>query len=716
MAIATLLGICVGLFFGERCSLLHPYASSYVMILKITAIPYLIVAIIYGVGMLNRAQGMQILKKGSLFIGIALFINISIIYLMNWTYPEAEGPARTGYVLKEVPTLNFADLLIPDNIFYDLANNVIPAVVVFSLLIGISLIYLAEKQTVMMGLQTLLDSLTKVTSWIARITPIGTFLIMANQVGTVQISTIQQMSTYIIMYILGTLVVTFWIAPRLASILTPMKAITWVKNLIPVLVLGYTTTLTIVALPYIINIIKKELQMLYPKDENVQTQIQGTVSIIFNLPLGSIFTAAFVFFIAVFFSTHLTLADQVKLLFTTFLTSLGAVGLGSWINSLTFILDALGLPVDAISLYLTVVPFTAGFQTMVSVMLIATTAFLIMLAGRGLLTHNWKKIVFGGAFTIIPVLLLFGLLRTFDPLPKIRNTSKTIYDLEIESDAVVRVLKKQEAQPANSESTPEQRTLQKILETKKLRIGYDPNSAPFCFFNKHDKLVGFDVAYAYQLAYDLGCDHIEFIPIIHGKLGEQLENRVFDIAMAAISFSEERLKKMCFPKPILEAKTVFVTRDKHRKKVATLDRIKADRSLKIAVLVNTGYEGIAYEQFPHHEIILLESYEEFDKDDPPADILIWEEQEAIAWTVAHPHFQVVYPKPDLGKESLGFPIRYGDPEFLCYMNSWLTIKENEGFHSEQYDLWILGKTQKAAPLEPRWSILDNVLHWGKAPR
>ncbi len=711
MAIATILGICVGLFFGERCSVLHPYANAYIMILKMTAIPYLIVAIIHGVGLLNRAQAMQILKKGSFFIALVFVINILIIYLIKWGLPIAEGPKQTGYVIPDIPEMNFAEILIPQNIFYDLAQGIVPAIVMFSMLLGISLMYLGEKQTTMSSLRTLLESLSKVTSWIARITPIGTFLIMANQVGTVQISTIKQMSTYIILFALGTSLVTFWIIPRLASTLTPMKLRIWIRSLIPVLILTYTTTLTIVALPYIINIIKREIQMLYPKDENVQSQIQGTVSVVYILPLTSIFTAAFVFFVSVFFAIKLGLADQFKLLFTTFISSLGAVGLGSWITSLTFILDSLGLPIDAVNMYLAIVPFTVGFQTMASGMIIATLALLIMLAGRGLLTKNWKKVTFNTIITALPVLLIFGGLKYFDPLPRIRNESKTIYDLEIESDSVVRVFTKEEIEQIPI-SPPNGPILERILTTKKLRVGYDPNTAPFCFFNKHGKLVGFDIAYAYQLAYDLGCEQIEFIPITYSKLGQQLKENAFDIAMSAVSISEERLKKMCFPHYLLEAKIVFVTKDKHRKKFASIENVRADRTLKIAALINTAYEGIAYEEFPHHEIILLESYEEFGKKSHPADILIWEEQEAIAWTVAHPPFHVVQPKPSLGKESLGYPIKFQDPEFLCYLNSWLTLKNNGGFKEEQYHLWIMGKTAVAAPPAPRWSVLDNVLEWG----
>lgn len=714
MAIGAFLGILIGLFFGERCAILEPWANAYVMILKVTAIPYLFLAIIHGVGLLNGSQALQILKKGMIFIALILFVNISIIYLIYWSLPAAEGPGVTAYFIKEIPPLNFAKMLIPENVFFALSNNVIPAVVVFSLLVGIALIYLSDKQPLMSTLESILSALTKVTKWIARITPVGTFLIIASQVGTVQFSTIKQMSTYIILYVIGTCLVTFWIVPRIASSLSTIKARTWLKNLAPILVLGYTTNLTIVTIPYMINIIKQELQRLYPKDENVQGQIQGTVTVIFNLPLGSIFTAAFVLFLSVFYSHHLELSSHIKLFFTTFLTSLGAVGIGSWINSLTFILDALGIPIDGVNMYLAIVPFTAGFQTMISVMVISTLGLLITLAGRGLLRLRLRPLLINSVITALPVLLIFFGINYFDPLPRIKNQQKTIFELEIESDTSVRVLT---AAQANEESvdTPAAGTLQRILATKTLRVGYDPKAIPFSFENKYNKLVGFDIAYAYQLAFDLGCRRLEFIPIQNTRLSQQLEAGQFDIAMSSTSISTERLKSMCFPKPTLEPKIVFVVRDNMRKQVQTLKAVRKNKELKIGAQVNTSYAGIAYNSFPDHQIILIESYDAFAQANPPIDILIWEEHEAIAWAVNHPEYHVIYPTPNLGKESLGYPIRYGDPEFLCYMNSWLGLKEADGFKKEQIDLWIYGKTHSAAPPKPRWSILDNLLGWKRAP-
>lgn len=137
--------------------------------------------------------------------------------------------------------------------------------------------------------------------------------------------------------------------------------------------------------------------------------------------------------------------------------------------------------------------------------------------------------------------------------------------------------------------------------------------------------------------------------------------------------------------------------------------IKANKALKIAALVNTAYLQLAAQEFSTHELIALQNYEEFEKISPP-DLLIWEEQEANAWVANHPGYHVI-PQPSLGKEMLGYPIKEGDMNFHCYLETWLALKDNEGFKKQQYNLWILGQTGEVVPLQPRWSIVQNVLHW-----
>ncbi len=705
MAIATVLGILCGFFFGDLCEVFANWASAYIMLLKVTAVPYLIAAIIHGVGQLSSTQAKQIIKRGIFFIGLAWTINICVIYVINYVFPRSHNSTLSGYVSTETTHLNFAELLIPDNIFYDLSNNIIPAIVIFSLLIGIALMYLKEKHTLMYCFENLVEALTRITSWIARITPYGTFLIIANQVGTVQLSTVKQVSTYIILYILGISIIVFWIFPRLIQMLTSIPSYRWLQQLLPILLLAYTTNVVIVCLPYIIELLKKETQLLDPKDEKAQSQIQGTVSVVFNLPLGSLFITVFVFFISIFYNFPLSMGSQIELFVTTFLTSLGAVGLGSWINSLSFILDSLGLPAEAVNIYLTTLPFTSGFQSMLSVMQIASLSLFITLSCRQMIFIKWTRILKNGLLTAIPVVAIFGAISLFNPLPKIINETKSIFELKICSmtPAIFNI------NPTGASVLEKEDTLDRILRTKVLRVGYHTAVPPFCFLNIDGSVVGYDIAYAYELAYDLGVE-LELVPLNYNKLVEELDEGLYDIAMSAVSVTEQRLKQMAFTHEYIKPRIVFIAREEKRKLFMQVEKIHESKRTKIAVLKGSSFEPLARELFPDKEILLLNSYNDFPSLDEDA-ALLWEEQEAVAWLLLHRGYRLILPEPPLGYDTMGYAIQANSSRFLNYLNSWLELKNTSGYQAKQYDLWIKGRTEIAAPPEPRWSIIRNVLHW-----
>lgn len=704
MAIATVLGIFCGLFLGDICDIFAPYSAAYIMILKITAIPYLIGAIIHGVGQLAPSQAKQILKKGIFFISLAWTINILMVFAINYLFPRPTSTQVGGYVSSDIPQLNFADLLIPDNIFYDLANNIVPAIVIFSLLVGIALMYLKEKDVMMRGMENLVQVLTRITAWIARITPFGTFLIIANQVGTIQLSTVKQVSTYVILYIVGLCVIVFWIFPRLTQMLTSIPSYRWLQQILPILVLAYTTNVVIVCLPYIIELLKKETQLLDPQDDKAQNQIQGTVSVVFNLPLGSLFITLFVFFISIFYNSPLSIGSQFELFLTTFLTSLGAVGLGSWINSLTFILDSLGLPLDAVNLYLTTLPFTSGFQSMVSAIEIASLSLFITLACRNLIRWKWHRLLRSGLFTLLPVFLLFAGIKALNPLPEIKNEIKSIFELNISSSTPVQIYQTPPPPEAFQGDT-----FPHILSSKTIRVGYNPGCAPFCFYNVDGNIVGYDIAFAYELAYDLGCQ-LELVPMTYENIIDELNDRSYDIAMSAVTVNEPRLKALTFTQSYMSPRLCFVVREKVRKQFATIDQITLNSAIKIAVLKGSSYEATARELFPEKELILLDTYEDFHNTDPQY-ALLWEEQEAAAWNLSHRNYRIVFPQPPMGYDTLSYAIRNDSPRFIHYLDQWLELKKTQGFTDKQYDLWIKGKTEIAAPVEQRWSIIRNVLHW-----
>ena len=67
------------------------------------------------------------------------------------------------------------------------------------------------------------------------------------------------------------------------------------------------------------------------------------------------------------------------------------------------------------------------------------------------------------------------------------------------------------------------------------------------------------------------------------------------------------------------------------------------------------------------------------------------------------------PQPGLVKIPLAYVIVRRDEQLESLVNTWIELKKRDGTIAALYDYWILGRN--AAPKQPRWSVIHNVLHW-----
>ena len=72
------------------------------------------------------------------------------------------------------------DLYIPANPFNSLANNVVPAVVIFSFVLGIAVAGVERRERLLDVLQVARDAILVATRAVTRLTPYGIFAIAAN--------------------------------------------------------------------------------------------------------------------------------------------------------------------------------------------------------------------------------------------------------------------------------------------------------------------------------------------------------------------------------------------------------------------------------------------------------------------------------------------------------------------------------------------------------
>jgi proton glutamate symport protein len=104
--------------------------------------------------------------------------------------------------------------------------------------------------------------------------------------------------------------------------------------------------------------------------------------------------------------------------------------------------------------------------------------------------------------------------------------------------------------------------LSRIQQNGELRVGFNQAIIPFSYRNSAGELVGYDIAYAYQLAKDLNV-RMRFIPFEWPHLARNLAEGRFDIAMAGIYVTEDRLLQFAASTPYFQSPlALFMPRER----------------------------------------------------------------------------------------------------------------------------------------------------------
>ena len=148
-------GILTGLIFGELVAPLKIVADGFVRLLQMTVLPYVTISIISSLGSLTVARARLLAIRGGAVVVALWLIAFVLTALTPIAFPEAERAAFFSTSLTERrAAFDFVALYIPSNPFNALANNVVPAVVLFSVIVGVALIGVDRKAALLDVLQT----------------------------------------------------------------------------------------------------------------------------------------------------------------------------------------------------------------------------------------------------------------------------------------------------------------------------------------------------------------------------------------------------------------------------------------------------------------------------------------------------------------------------------------------------------------------------------
>ncbi len=698
-------GILLGLFVGDYAHLLRPIGQVYVMLLEVAVYPYLICSLLHGLGSMSPAQAWKLFLSGWRFYVALWVITFGLLIVLAQGIPQA---LSTSWVADRAArgTPGLLEILIPSDPFTALARNYVPAVVLFCLLYGVALQHVQEKTALLSVLEGIRLASLKFWNAVVQFAPLAVFALFADLAGTLRPKDVEEVSIFFFLFFSGTLLLTFWIIPGCISAFTPFRYREVLRDLSSALLIAVVTTLSVSALPYISSATQRLAKLCGIEDPECGEIVRTNISVAYPLgQLGNFFVYLFIVF-ALFY--HGVVARPLEILLLPLVSLLSCVGSPtSSVDAVAFLSQWLGLPNQTTSLYVSLMTLTRYGQVLASVAGFAFLSFGVVLAYYGKIRLRWGRLLVCFALAVVVLASSVFVARRFDAWILNRSTNPYL-SFTLDPTVTARIPVAFGSLESTATLTKGESVLARIQRDGELRVGFNEGIIPFSYRNSAGELVGYDIAFAYQLARDLNV-RLRLIPFEWIHLAQDLVEARFDIAMAGIYVTEARLLAFKASTPYFQSPLALFMPRERADDFTTRTRILERKRLKIGVFNDPVLIPRLERTFPNAEIVVVPGYHllpDFSK----IDAAIWTLVQAEALAAAHPGLIAVVPKDVGNPYLLAYLMPPGAEEFENFVNYWLDLKRADGFEKRQRAYWI-----DRIPLDnraPRWSILRDVLGVG----
>ena len=405
--VGLVIGVLIGLFFGEGAAALQPVADIYIRLMQMTVLPYLVLALVIGLGQLNANDARRLAARMGILLLIFWALTLLVVGAMPLAFPEYRNATFFAHELTEPrQAFAFADLYFPSNPFYALANAIVPAVVLFSSAIGIALISVPEKAKVLSVLHVANEAIVRVTRFVIDLTPIGVLAIAAVAAGTMEPETLVRLEVYFVTFGVAALLLAFVILPLTVTAVTPFSYREVVSIAKDALLTAFIANSVFIVLPLLIERARELMQRHGLLTDDAASSADVIVPILFNFPnAGRLLTLLFVPFAAWLVGAPLPAWDYPGL----FLAGVFSYFAKAQV-ALPFLMDLVAVPHDAFQLYIPTTIITGKFDSLVAGMNLLVFALLGAGAVSGFLVYDKRRIA--RALVLIVVALAAAVVGT----------------------------------------------------------------------------------------------------------------------------------------------------------------------------------------------------------------------------------------------------------------------------------------------------------------
>ncbi|MDG1394112.1 MAG: dicarboxylate/amino acid:cation symporter [Flavobacteriaceae bacterium] len=381
--IGMLLGVTFGFIMLEVqgggdfiASWIKPIGTIFVKLLKLIAVPLILASLIKGISDLKDISKFASIGLKTIIIYVlTTVIAISIGLILVNTLNPGEG-VSTETIAKLTETyadnssvqgkiaeagrqqasrpLDFLEAMVPDNAFLALSNNKLMLQVIFlAMFLGISLLLVGEKSA--KPLKDFFDSLNdvvlKMVDLIMLTAPFAVFSLLANVV----VSSGDPELLYALLFYAGVVVgglflmICFYLV--LVSVITKRNPIWFLKQISPAQLLAFSTSSSAATLPVTMERVEEHLGV----DKEVSSFVLPVGATI-NMDGTSLYQAVAAVFIAQALNFDLTFADQLTIVLTALLASIGSAAVpGAGMVMLVIVLESVGFPADKLAIGLALI-------------------------------------------------------------------------------------------------------------------------------------------------------------------------------------------------------------------------------------------------------------------------------------------------------------------------------------------------------------------------
>ena len=242
---------------------------------------------------------------------------------------------------------------------------------------------------------------------------------------------------------------------------------------------------------------------------------------------------------------------------------------------------------------------------------------------------------------------------------------------------------------ASSIDLVEQSTLTKIIKRGELRVGLEAGYMPFEMSDSKGNIVGFDVDVAKKMAKAMGVKLTLVNTAWDGIIPALLSDK-FDIIMSGMTVTQERNLKINFANPYIVVGQTALISKKYAGEIKSIKDLNNPKYTITSKLGTTGEQAVK-RMFPKAKYKSFESETEAQLEtlNGLSAATVYDlPMNAIFYSQRGKDGGMVFLDEPFTYEPLGWAVRKGDPDFLNWLNNFLTQIKNDGTYDKIYDKWF----------------------------